>query len=993
MWRDVPALLCAGLLAALLELLWTLAFGHKLFLGQSEHLAYASLALTAIPAFVTVLGASLRAAITQPRAWKLLVAGSAVIAAAFAFLLTDGRQIRDSSVRPLLIVALALLGACVAWFAVRQTARVLRQESSRKWFAMAVVGFACALLAMDARLFVRSYPAFHAAASLLALSSISLTGIVFGRAASKRVSVGAILTVCIMLVFAPFMAMRLRAQPNANYVVERVAPWSGKVLAVAARFERREQARIKQALPHVASHLAPGRGIDLRDHDVLLITVDALRADLLAAYGGHGLTPELDALARESMVFRHAYTVAPHTSYALASLLTGKFLKPVFEMQGGSIDPPTLPDLLRRHGYRTAAFYPPAIFFVDGSRFDALRRRGFGFEYRKEMFASAVERVEQMRSYLTAAEPGHPIFAWVHLFEPHEPYDPPAGSAREDSARARYEAEVAFCDRAIGELVRLFRAQRPGATVIVSADHGEEFGDHGGLYHGTTLFDEQVRVPLLWSSPDRVKPALVDAPVELVDVGTSILSAAGVPREARMRGDDLGALLAGDSHAAPPFAFAAVEDRHMVSDGHLKAICVASEQHCQLFDLDRDPRELRNIAGERAEDLSRLRMALDAFLTSIPQVEALAVEDGVAFPAALTRARLGAPGAGPEVVPLLADNRPAVRTAAARILGELSIAAAATALDRLRTHDPDTQVRAEAAVAALLLGSQAAAPDVRALLDSKPSGPGLSLPRRAALALASVPDPEALPVLSGLAHDDAADELDRLRAVKAMAAIGSKSAATALIDLLAHVRLRVHVAEALGQIGGRDAASALVRMLNEERYQPARRAEARALQHLADRHTAKLVTRFLGMETSIPDGVRILIELGLLDTPRASGCLLASESVRHGAWQCEATGCAPGDGASIALPSSGRLRGPVRVTFLVSGEVGSTLTVDDVTFKLKAPEEQLSLVRDGHAAQAFQVLPTSSVRLIALSVVPAQPEIPAPPPEPWEAEKSAETAP
>src|SRR5690606_34243825 len=143
-------------------------------------------------------------------------------------------------------------------------------------------------------------------------------------------------------------------------------------------------------------------------------------------------------------------------------------------------------------------------------------------------------RVKQLERYLAQAEPGHPLFVWVHLFEPHEPYDPPAELVREPSARGRYEGEVAVADRAIGGLVRTFRAARPGATVIVTADHGEEFGDHGGHYHGTTLYDEQVRVPLLWSSPGKATPGLVPTPVELVDVGTTLLSALGMPRDARM---------------------------------------------------------------------------------------------------------------------------------------------------------------------------------------------------------------------------------------------------------------------------------------------------------------------------------------------------------------------------------------------------------------------------------------------------------------------------
>lgn len=993
MWRDVPALVCAGLLAALIELAWTFAFGQRLFLGQSERLGYLSLAATAIPVLVAASGAVLRFVLTRPRLWNAAAGLTFLSAGALAYLLTEGRRVKDLALRPVLVLGFALLLA----FLVRELlSRIAAAQHSARG-KQAVVAIAIAvgvvLMAVDAKVLVRNYPAFHVALSLLSLSSLSLSYGLFTRPLSARVGALCLALLAALAVAAPFSALHLKAQPNASYVVESVAPWSGKLLVLAGRARARTKtaAEAKPSLQH--GKAAQARGIDLRDQDILLITVDAMRADLLSAYGGTGLTPALDALGREGLVFRRAYTAAPHTSYSLSSLLTAKFLKPVLEIEGASNDPPTLPDLLRRYGYRTAAFYPPAIFFVDGSRFEALRERGFGFEYRKEMYAPAAMRVQQVKAYFEQAEKGKPVFAWVHLFEPHEPYDPPAELVREDSARGRYEAEVVSCDRAIGTMVKELRALRPGATVIVSADHGEEFGDHGGHYHGTTLFDEQVRIPLVWSSPGKVPAGVTDAPVELVDVGTSVLSAAGVPREARMRGDDLGGLLSGDLTAAPPFAFAAVEDKHMVTDGHLKAICAAHEQHCQLFDLDQDPRELRNLAGDRPADVQRLRAALDAFLASIPAVEAVAVDDGVAFPAALARARLGAPGAGPDVIPLLADARPRVRLAAARTLGELAVAASAMALDRLRANDPDEEVRAEAAVASLLLGTEAALPDVLILLSSEAKGEGLSLARRAALALSLSHRVEALPVLSELAHDERADELDRLRAVKGLAGLKDKAAATALIDLLSHVRLRVSVAEALGEIGGKPAANAIAKLLKDERYQPARRAEARALQRMGDRRTASLVTRMLGMETSIPDGVRILMELGLLKAPKASGALLSSESVRKGSWECSAEACSPGKDAQIELPA-GRVGGAeVRVTLLLKGEVGSSLVVDGVPFKLKAAEEQVSMLRTSRDAQRMQLQETRSVQVIAVVVVPAQPEIPAPPPEPWEAEKSAEGAP
>jgi hypothetical protein len=391
-------------------------------------------------------------------------------------------------------------------------------------------------------------------------------------------------------------------------------------------------------------------------------------------------------------------------------------------------------------------------------------------------------RVSQLEHYLGHAEPGHPLLAWVHLFEPHEPYDPPAELVREDSARARYEGEVMACDKAIAGLVAAFRKARPGGTVIVTADHGEEFGDHGGHYHGTTLYDEQARVPLLWSSPGVVQPGVVDAPVELADVGTTLLSALGMPRDARMRGDDLGALLRDPKAQGPRVAFASVEDRHMATDGKLKAICTSQDAHCQLFDLVNDPREQKNLAAARPRDAERLRGELDAFLSTIPRVEAMAVSDGVGFPEALARAKLGAPGAGPEVVPLLGDARAPVRLAAARALGELAVKSALPMLTRVRDNDPDAGVRAEAAIAALTLGDDAAADGVVPLLASKEGDDqGVPLAGRAALALARLQRPEALPVLSTLALDESAQEADRLRAIAAIGHIGSKAALPPLV--------------------------------------------------------------------------------------------------------------------------------------------------------------------------------------------------------------------
>src|SRR5699024_2850688 len=191
------------------------------------------------------------------------------------------------------------------------------------------------------------------------------------------------------------------------------------------------------------------------------------------------------------------------------------------------------------------------------------------------------------------------------------------------------DGEVAAADQAFGELVALFRAHRPEGTVILTADHGEEFGDHGGHYHGTTVYDEQVRVPFLWSSPGEVTPGTTDAPVELVDIATTLLSALGIPRGARMRGDDLGPVLANADAEGPRFAFSEVSDARMMTDGRFKTICAigsgvfgaeAEAMRCRLYDLANDPNERVNVASEHPDETRALRSAIHRLIASIPRV-------------------------------------------------------------------------------------------------------------------------------------------------------------------------------------------------------------------------------------------------------------------------------------------------------------------------------------------------------------------------------------
>ncbi|MFM2415789.1 MAG: hypothetical protein RL385_512 [Pseudomonadota bacterium] len=963
------------------------AFG--LFLSPGERSLYlAATGLALIWAvviagwlFASALGPG---AVLARRGWAL---GSGGAGGLLGVLLTNGRRVRDTPYRPLLALAVAALVTLFVWGLLRVGRSLVRSTAvgPRRVSAMVALAAAGGAVAVDVHVLPRGYPAFHvglaSAAVLLAAWAATIwpakaPGWLAAAAWSPMRSVALLVAVSAL---AGFLTLRLAHHPNAGFLVREHGVFSRKLVALVPAAERRA-APAPPSLPVVVAGTAK---VDLRDRDVLIVTVDALRADQLRAYGGRGLTPHMDALAAEGVVFKHAYTPAPHTSYALASMLTAKFVKPVAELDARPRDHITLPDLLRRYGYRTAAFYPPAIFFVDGARFAPIHERAFGFEYRKEMFASAAERVQQLDLYMRAATPGHPLFLWVHLFEPHEPYDPPPEWTARDTARSRYEGEVVEADRAFGELVRVFRSHKPQGTVILTADHGEEFGEHGGAFHGSTLYDEQVRVPFIWSSPGAVAHNESEVPVELVDIGSTVLATAHVPRDPRMRGDDLSAALAGDDSRGPRYAFAAVEDRAMVMDGTLKVICAASETHCQLFDTALDPAERRNETVARPDQVARLRGVLDSFLRSIPATEALAVAAGVAFPEALARAELGVAEAMPEVAGLLADLRPEVRAKAARLLGERGVTTSAGRLAQLRSADADPDVRAEAAISALALGHDEALDDVRGqVVDG--AAPG-ERARRAALVLARYAELSAAPVLAELVSDADASEAMRLAGIDALAELPTPVAANALMALLDEPRLGARATDALRRGGFRQSIEAVVEALREQRYPALRTAQARLLFAFGDGRVEALTMRFLGMETSMPFGLSLLEEFGMLGDLGRAGGLLTRASLRRGHWECQHQGCAPLADARLVLTSLSAGKGPYRLVLAVTdGPANALLQVAGRAVVLRGGAEEVNLLVDGPALRAgIPVVAGEGVLLRAALLVPAEPEIPPPAPEPW----------
>jgi len=385
----------------------------------------------------------------------------------------------------------------------------------------------------------------------------------------------------------------------------------------------RRAVRAGALLLAVAIALTPARGQTRRS--VLLITLDTTRADRMGFLGSaRGLTPALDAFAKRATVFTRAYAQAPVTTVSHATLLTGTYPPTHHVCEFGAplpADVPYLPDLLRRQGYRTAAFVGSLVLDPKNGTAPGFDR-GFdvydaGFRIRRpgENRYQTVERRgdEVVARALGSLRGAAPYFVWVHLFDPHDPYDPPP-DVRAKFASSPYDGEIATVDRLAGTLVD---AAGPNTLVVVAADHGEALGEHGEATHGVFLYDETLHVPLVIRFPDgRGAGSRVEARVRLADVAPTILGALGVPPPARMEGQSLEGAIARDrpayaetSYPRQAFGWSALASWR--SDRFLYVRAPKRE----LYDVVSDPAAAKNLADTRARVADGLDGELTAFLS------------------------------------------------------------------------------------------------------------------------------------------------------------------------------------------------------------------------------------------------------------------------------------------------------------------------------------------------------------------------------------------
>lgn len=382
--------------------------------------------------------------------------------------------------------------------------------------------------------------------------------------------------------------------------------------------------------------------------DVFIVSVDTLRADRLGCYGyAHPTTPNIDAFAKEALLFEDCVAEVPLTSPSFGAMLTSRYPRMNGAARNGLPLPPGIPTIAQQFkaaGYQTVCVTSNWTLKADLSGLD----RGFdvyddGFKDKRwgfmiaERFGGDVTR--SALKLLSERDASKPVFAWFHYSDPHAPYKfhrefNPVGEplwklSEVAATRARYDSEVAYTDSEFGKL--LDALPKENSVVLFVSDHGESLHEHGYLGHGRRLYHDNILVPCILRAPG-VKPGRSKAPVRLLDIAPTLLSLAGLPPMKDMLGVDI------VKHPPPTDRVRVVETyggavpgvpgakavmssrppmRQSVIKGQWKLIVGGPGP--ELFNLADDPAELQDLARDDKQRVDQLRALIEEWDAKTPK--------------------------------------------------------------------------------------------------------------------------------------------------------------------------------------------------------------------------------------------------------------------------------------------------------------------------------------------------------------------------------------
>jgi arylsulfatase A-like enzyme len=372
--------------------------------------------------------------------------------------------------------------------------------------------------------------------------------------------------------------------------------------------------------------------------NVLVITIDTLRVDRINAK----TAPNLYKFSQQAVTFSHAYAQAPNTPRSFPSFLTSRYPSEVrwqrlmmnFPPMLQTEDNTTFFQALRKLDLYTVGVF--SHFYLTKEMgltvgFDEWHNDGALSLHDSNTDSAAPRIAPRVMSKLHALQKSKMRFAlWTHFFEPHSRYmehdEFPAHSSGLKGLEEKYDGEVSFVDKYVGQVLDMLAESGldKTTTVVIFSDHGEAFGEHrfGGermYFHGQTLYDELLRVPLMIRVPG-LQPRVVDGPVQLIDLGPTLCDLVKAPRPPSMQGHSLLPVLLGEPQT-PEKIYAELlpapawnHNWRALVDGNWKLIDKLSENTVELYDLSQDPTEQRNLAAAHKDVVTRLARAMKAIL-------------------------------------------------------------------------------------------------------------------------------------------------------------------------------------------------------------------------------------------------------------------------------------------------------------------------------------------------------------------------------------------
>ncbi len=528
-----------------------------------------------------------------------------------------GPRIGASPVRiPLMVAALVSVAAAV-WFLRHVTGRIsvavaglskVRVVAS----AVAVMIVSTALLHVaTVGILPGLYPSFH---RMLAFAAVAVIASAFyvifcgpGVDVGKRRLI--VVLPILLIVSLPVGAMLANRAVFARAALVENAPFFGQIVAdvfvagqrIRACLVGGGESRTSEGRPRAFANARFEN--DAARRSVLLVTVDALRGDVLDRAGRFGAAaPNLQRIAQSSLEFERAYSPGNTTPISIPGMVLGSIPR-------GGDDKLSAPDCIswpfNRFGYRTEFHFTAHEYAsLERTKLWPLASRGFFFRsYMGDyLYADAVmKKVEhsmRMRS--------EPFFIWAHLSDVHSPFlaAREVGNPGRD-CEATYDGQLRCLDGVLGRFFDSMMSEHPDVVWAFSSDHGEAFGEHGVMLHGSMLYEEQVRVPLLMGGP-QVEPGIVPDPVSNIDLCATLLSLAGATLDEGVPTLPV--------RPTPPGSLAPVlvlgKESCAVVDGRWKLIAEVGKGTLGLFDLGQDPVEMKNLVSSNIAEAVRLLSAL-----------------------------------------------------------------------------------------------------------------------------------------------------------------------------------------------------------------------------------------------------------------------------------------------------------------------------------------------------------------------------------------------